>query len=87
MIKSGADVFRESELVSFLKNLEIDKVVVAGFAAEYCVLSTYHEAIERGYQATILQDAVASVENNQRTKYVPEISESISLGDLKEQFD
>ena len=82
--KSYSNAFWKSELDTYLKYLRVDFVVIAGFVAEYCVLSTYRGARERGYQVTILQDAIASVDDNQRTKFVIDISNNISLSALAE---
>ena len=38
----------------------MDFVVVAGYAAEYCVLFTYNGARERGFKTAMLQGGIVS---------------------------
>ena len=85
--KTYSNAFWKSKLGATLKSLHINYVVIAGFVAEYCVLSTYRGAKERGYQAVILQDAIASVDDNQRIQFVLDISNNIPLCTLTEQLD
>ena len=41
--------FWETDLEKILKELEVDTLIVSGFAASFCVLATYNGAIERGF--------------------------------------
>lgn len=41
----------------------IDMLLIAGYMAERCVLSTYRGAIERGYSPFLLSDGIAVVEH------------------------
>ena len=60
----------------------MDFVVVAGYIAEYCVLSTLRGALERGYRGAILYQAIASLDSRY-TRFTVEISPHIALVDLK----
>ncbi len=86
LLKSYSNAFWESELDTYLKNLQVDFIVIAGFVAEYCVLSTYRGAQERKYGATILKNSIASIVGKQRTKFVFDISDSISQNELTDQL-
>ncbi len=63
--KSKMNAFFKTELDSILKELGVDFVVISGMAAEYCVVFTYNGALECGYSAAILQNAVASSDINE----------------------
>ncbi|HEY2494346.1 MAG TPA: cysteine hydrolase, partial [Paenibacillus sp.] len=39
-------------------------VIIAGFAAEHCVLFTYNGAIERGFKPVILQQGILSTQSD-----------------------
>jgi nicotinamidase-related amidase len=82
LYKTEPNAFWETELESLLKVCHIDLVVVAGFLAEQCVLSTYRGAIERGFHAAILEDAIASL-NPEYSRFVREISQTVTMGDLR----
>ena len=60
----------------------MDTVIITGFCAEYCVLSTYRGADDLDLAPIILRGALASatVEN---IKFVESISEIISYEALK----
>ncbi|MFD0697405.1 cysteine hydrolase family protein [Paenibacillus sp. GCM10027628] len=58
--KTYSNAFWKTELEQILADREIGFVVVAGNAAEYCVLSTYNGAIERGFKTAILQHGIVS---------------------------
>lgn len=51
-----------TELESILRDRGIERVVIGGLATDYCVRETVLDAIERGFTATVLTDAVAAVE-------------------------
>jgi len=57
-IKYYGNGFWKTELEKILKDLGVDFVVICGSAAEYCVLSTYNGAIERGFQGAMLQNGI-----------------------------
>lgn len=58
--KTASNAFWNTELEQVLLNHDIGLVVVAGFAAEHCVLFTYNGAIERGFKAVMLQNGILS---------------------------
>lgn len=84
ILKSFSNAFWRSDLETLLRSLDVDHVVTTGFSSEYCVLSTYRGAQERGFKAMILQNAVASVDGNSRTQFVYEISETLTHDELSE---
>lgn len=50
--------FWKTNLHALLQEHDIDFVVLAGNAAEYCVTATYFGALENGYQTVMLQNGV-----------------------------
>ncbi len=50
------------QLETLLQELEIEKLYVCGLATDYCVLHTTRDALRRGFQVTLLTDAVAGVD-------------------------
>ncbi|SEC26355.1 isochorismatase family protein [Paenibacillus sp. GP183] len=58
--KEYSNAFWKTNLEQVLREHEIGFVVVAGFAAEYCVTFTANGAMERGFQAAILQRGIVS---------------------------
>ncbi|PEJ47733.1 isochorismatase [Bacillus sp. AFS002410] len=62
--KEQSNAFWNTELESILKENDVKLVIVAGFAAEHCVLFTYNGAIERGFKAVILQNGILSTKSD-----------------------
>ena len=60
LTKENPNAFWDTELEQILKNHEIEFIVLAGYAAEHCVLFTYNGARERGFNAVILQNGIIS---------------------------
>jgi nicotinamidase-related amidase len=74
--------FNKTALMDRLQELSVDTVIITGFCAEYCVLSTYRGARDRDLTAIVLRGSLASgVAKN--IKFVESISEVISLGALR----
>lgn len=63
--KLYANAFWQTELDAVLKKNEVDFVVIAGFAAEHCVLFTYNGARERGYRSVLLQNGIAGLDEDE----------------------
>lgn len=64
--------FWRTELDEVLKAAGVDTVVVSGWCAEFCVLSTYRGAVERGYRAMLLDGGIAS-DSPERLRMVEQI--------------
>ena len=80
--KTYGNSFNKTALEHELRQLGVDTVIVTGFCAEYCVLSTYRGAQDLDLTPLILRGALASgvVEN---IKFVESVSDIISYGALK----
>ncbi|WMJ77455.1 MULTISPECIES: cysteine hydrolase family protein [unclassified Sedimentibacter] len=80
--KSFNNAFWKTELDAILKNEGVDCVVISGFAAEYCVLFTYNGAIERGYNAFLLQKGIAGF-NDDEIKHIQLLRSVVSYDSLE----
>ncbi len=54
--------FEGTDLDARLRALGVQRVFVGGLATDYCVRSTVKDALERGYAAVILGDAVRAID-------------------------
>jgi nicotinamidase/pyrazinamidase len=51
-----------TELDGLLRAANVDSVVVVGLATDYCVKATALDAVDLGYKAAIVTDAIAAVD-------------------------
>ena len=80
--KRYGDAFTKTSLADELRQRGVDTVIVTGFCAEYCVLSTYRGAQNVDLKPILLRGSLASgVPEN--IKFVESISDIISYGTLK----
>jgi len=79
--KTYSNSFNKTPLMEKLNVLGVDTVIITGFCAEYCTLSTYRGAIDLDLTPIILRGTLASVEP-EHIKFVENISELITLGAL-----
>ncbi len=79
--KANSNAFWRSELEAVLQQNGVRSILVAGFLAEYCVLSTLRGGSERGFETAILKEGIASLDDR-RTEFVREISPGITLEEL-----
>ena len=82
IVKTYSNSFTKTGLAEKLREIGVDTVIVTGFCAEYCVLSTYKGAQDLDLTAIMLKGALAS-DNTEHIKFVEEITEIISYGALK----
>jgi nicotinamidase-related amidase len=82
IVKTYGNSFTKTGLAEKLRKLGVDTVIVTGFCAEFCVLSTYRGAQDYDFRAMILKNSLAS-ENPERIKFVEDITEIVSYGALK----
>jgi nicotinamidase-related amidase len=82
--KGHYNAFWETELDALLQSDGIDLVVVSGYVAEFCVLSTARGALERGYRSVILTEGIAGM-NGRYTQFTLELSSRITLAELERE--
>lgn len=81
--KTYRNAFNETELENILKKLETDTLVLTGYCAEFCVLSTYRGAEDRDFVPIILREGITSG-SEANAKFVENINDIISLRALKQ---
>ena len=80
--KTYGNAFNKTSLLGKLHELDIDTVIVTGYCAEFCVLSTYRGAKDLDLTPIILRGSLASG-TPENIKFVESISDIISYGALK----
>jgi nicotinamidase-related amidase len=80
--KEYGNAFTKTPLADELKKLGVDTIILSGFCAEYCVLSTYRGAKDLDLTPILLRNALASP-SSKNIRFVESISEIISYGALK----
>lgn len=80
--KTYGNAFNKTPLAEMLRGLGVDTVIVTGYCAEHCVLSTYRGAKDCDLTPIILRGSLASG-RPERIRFVEEISEIVSYGALK----
>jgi nicotinamidase-related amidase len=79
--KTYGNSFNKTDVDRILKEADVDAVVMTGFCAEFCVLSTYRGAKDLDYFPVILKNGIASTEETNK-QFVENISETITAGML-----
>jgi nicotinamidase-related amidase len=80
--KTHSNAFVKTELQKVLQDRNVNTILLSGYCAEYCVLSTYRGARDLDMQPIILRGAIAS-DNPENIRFVENINEIISLGALE----
>jgi nicotinamidase-related amidase len=80
--KTYGNSFNKTSLAAQLQGLAVDTVIITGFCAEHCVLSTYVGARDLDLKPIILRGAIASY-NTEHIRFVEEITDTITYGALK----
>ncbi len=80
--KTYGNSFNKTPLEGDLRDLGVDTVIITGFCAEYCVLSTYRGAEDCDFNAILLRGALASTKPN-NIAFIESISDVISYGAMK----
>jgi nicotinamidase-related amidase len=84
--KTHSNAFIKTELQKVLQERNIRTLILAGYCAEFCVLSTYRGARDLDMQPIILRGAIASG-NSENIRFVENINEIISLGALEKLLE
>jgi nicotinamidase-related amidase len=84
--KKYGNGFNKTKLVDILKEENIQTLIVTGYSAEYCVLSTYRGALDYDLTPVLLKNGIAS-ENQTNIKFVEDISDTISYNILKKLLE
>ena len=82
IVKTYGNAFTKTVLAEKLREFGVDTVVITGFCAEECVLSTYIGAEDNDFIPIIMRSSIAS-DNPNRVRFVEEISNIVSIGALR----
>ena len=84
--KTYGNAFNRTPLADKLRALGVDTVILTGFCAEYCVLSTCRGAEDHDLTPIILRDALARG-SPKNIEFVENVNDSISYGALKKVLE
>jgi nicotinamidase-related amidase len=84
--KTYRNSFNKTPLGEKLRELGVDTVIITGYSAERCVLSTYRGAEDLDLTSIILRGALAS-DNQENIEFVERINNIISYESLKKVLE
>jgi len=84
--KTYRNSFNKTPLAEKLRELGVDTVIITGYSAERCVLSTYRGAEDLDLTPIILRGSLAS-DNQENIEFVERINNIISHGSLKKVLE
>lgn len=73
--KQELDVFSEPVAERVLSELAPEQIVLYGVATEFCVRLSVVGMLERDYRVTVVEDAIAAVDENEGRKAISEMCE------------
>jgi len=82
IIKEYGNSFNKTNCGEILKEEKIDTIIITGYCAEYCVLSTYRGALDLDIVPILFRGAIASGEK-ENIRFVESISDIASYQVLK----
>ena len=74
--KNRADAFSNPELDAFLRRNQVNKVLLTGLDAAYCVNATTKGALNRGYKVTLFPEGIATESGKSMDKLTKEWREA-----------
>jgi nicotinamidase-related amidase len=80
--KKNRDGFKETGLLEYIKENEIDTLIITGFSAEYDILDTYKTAENYNLKPKILKNGIAGIFNG-GIGHVEKICEIITINELE----
>jgi nicotinamidase-related amidase len=75
--------FNKTDLLNFVNENGIDTLIITGYSAAYCVLSTYRAAEDYDLRPLILKKALASDIDENIINFVENISNLITIEELE----
>jgi nicotinamidase-related amidase len=86
IVKIYGNAFNKTRLAADLRELGVDTVIVTGFCAEYCVLSTCRGAADVDLTPILLRGALAS-STPENIRFVENVNDIISYNALKKMLE
>lgn len=84
--KKYGNSFNKTLLFDELEKRDVDTVILTGYCAEYCVLSTYRGALDLDLTPILFRGSLAS-DKLENIKFVESISNIITYGVLKKLLE
>jgi nicotinamidase/pyrazinamidase len=73
---AGYSGFEATGLANRLKELKIERLAVCGIATEYCVRATALDAIQAGFETTVLTDRIRAVQPSETLHVLTELAKA-----------
>jgi nicotinamidase-related amidase len=86
VIKNYPNAFTKTGLEKILQDKNVNTVFLCGLSAVGCVLATYYGALDRGFEAFMVRNAIMS-HKTEYTEVVKEITETVSFKTLQFMLD
>ncbi len=83
--KTYSNVFNKTNCHEILSKEKVDTVLIAGFCAEHCVLSSYRGALDLDLTPILLKGALASGKD-ENIRFVEDISDVMTYGAMKKML-
>ncbi len=81
IVKTYGNAFNKTDLSNLISNLGVDTLILTGYAAENCVLSTYRGALDLDLMPIILKGAIIS-DNPENETLVENLGNLVTYGAL-----
>jgi nicotinamidase-related amidase len=78
--------FNKTDLIEYINQNEISTLIITGYSAAYCVLSTYRAAEDYDLRPIILKNALAEYSDGE-IEFVEKISEIITINELEKLME
>ncbi len=80
--------FEGTDLDAQLRALGIERLFVGGLATEYCVLNTAADALKRGFQVTLMTDAIRAIDDADGQRAIGSLAaQGAVIADSREVLD
>lgn len=86
IIKEYGNTFNRTDCCSLLRNLNVDTIIMTGYCAEYCVLSSYRGALDLDFVPILFRGSIASGKE-ENLRFVESISDIVSYGALRKLLE
>ena len=86
IVKTYGNGFNKTPLAGILREWGVDTVIITGYCAEYCVLSTCRGAMDLDFTPILLRDALASGKP-ENIKFVEDVNDVISYKALAKALE
>jgi nicotinamidase-related amidase len=84
--KTYGNSFNKTECAALLREQGVDTVVITGYCAEHCVLSSYRGAADQDFLPVILRNGIASG-SAENKRFVENISNVLCYAFLKKMLE